>query len=276
MFVFNRRITMFGIAEENLFNAPIAWKKVLHSAIKEGIKSGIIQPLEKIVFPEQQTLEALRELSKCHRVEKVLINFMEKNKTNLKHKSVLNMSDATTKALDDIKNSHIIIGSEIEDCLCLAEWLVTHKANKITIASKSQKLSVLSERRMFLLRRYHNAHIIQTSSREDPHTSWGKELNQECFKPWNSDYNIFNSTVRARLIPLKAQMVPHTSRVTPGLYHALLLPHMVRITTRNTHCCSHVVYESISVTQLSPSLACYSLLRYLPPKDTFLSHSCHP
>ncbi|CAG2055670.1 unnamed protein product, partial [Timema podura] len=60
-------------------------------------------------------------------------------------------------------------GSEFEDCLCLAEWLVTHKANKITIASKSQKLSLLSERRMFLLRRYHNAHIIQTSA-EKIHT----------------------------------------------------------------------------------------------------------
>nr|CAD7458393.1 unnamed protein product [Timema tahoe] len=181
MFVFIRHVTTFGIAEDNLFNAPIAWKKVLHSAIKEGIKSGIIQPLEKIVFPEQQTLEALRELSKCSRVEKVLVNY----------------------------NSRVYASIVF---------------------------------------------ILACTSPGGYHTQ----------------------PVHARLIPLTAQMVTHTARVTPGLYHARLVPHTVRIKARNTHCCSHVVSESISVTQLSTSPACYSLLKYLPPKDTFLSHSCHP
>uniref|UniRef100_A0A7R9F653 oleoyl-[acyl-carrier-protein] hydrolase n=1 Tax=Timema bartmani TaxID=61472 RepID=A0A7R9F653_9NEOP len=164
MSVFLKHVAVLGIAIDNIFNASLAWKKELHSAIKEGIKLGIVQPLGKVLFTEQQTLEALRELSNCNNVRKVLIKLMGESQPMPKNKSVINKIKATSKTFSDLKNSHIIIGSKFEDCLCVAEWLVTHKANKITIAAMSQKLSVLSERRMFLLRRYHNAHIIQTSA----------------------------------------------------------------------------------------------------------------
>nr|CAD7611803.1 unnamed protein product [Timema genevievae] len=59
MYIFLKHVAVLGIAVDNIFNASLAWKKELHSAIKEGIKLGIVQPLGKVLFTEQQTLEAL-------------------------------------------------------------------------------------------------------------------------------------------------------------------------------------------------------------------------
>nr|CAD7415162.1 unnamed protein product [Timema poppensis] len=59
MSIFLKHVAVLGISVDNIFNASLAWKKDLHSAIKEGIKSGIVQPLGKVLFTEQQTLEAL-------------------------------------------------------------------------------------------------------------------------------------------------------------------------------------------------------------------------
>ncbi|CAG2054729.1 unnamed protein product [Timema podura] len=59
MYIFLKHVAVLGIAVDNIFNASLAWKKELHSAIKEGIKLGIVQPLGNVLFTEHQTLEAL-------------------------------------------------------------------------------------------------------------------------------------------------------------------------------------------------------------------------
>nr|CAD7457323.1 unnamed protein product [Timema tahoe] len=158
MFMFLKNITVFGIALDNLFNASLAWKKELHSEIQKAINSGVVQPLERKVFTKQQALSALRNLSNRNYTGKVVLT-LEKGK-----KSILNTVKETPKFLFDPKNSHLIIGTKLEDCLDLAEWLVSQEANKITIASKSPEMSALSKRRLFLLRHYHHAHILQLTT----------------------------------------------------------------------------------------------------------------
>ncbi|CAG2061979.1 unnamed protein product, partial [Timema podura] len=158
MFMFLKNITVFGIALDNLFNASLAWKKELHSEIQKAINSGVVQPLERKVFTKQQALSALRNLSNRNYTGKVVLT-LEKGK-----KSILNTVKETTKFVFDPKNSHLIIGTKFEDCLDLAEWLVSQEANKITIASKSPEMSALSKRRLFLLRHYHHAHILQLTT----------------------------------------------------------------------------------------------------------------
>ncbi|CAG2055671.1 unnamed protein product [Timema podura] len=63
MSVFLKHVAVLGIAVDNIFNASLAWKKELHSAIKEGIKLGIVQPLGNVLFTEQQTFEALSSIN---------------------------------------------------------------------------------------------------------------------------------------------------------------------------------------------------------------------
>uniref|UniRef100_A0A7R9D501 oleoyl-[acyl-carrier-protein] hydrolase n=1 Tax=Timema poppense TaxID=170557 RepID=A0A7R9D501_TIMPO len=162
MFMFLKNTTIFGIVLESIFNASFAWKQELHSAIQKGIKCGIVQPFERKIFTKQNILEALREHSNCNYVGKVVLTLEKEDKTN--KNSLSKAEENTTSLVVDDNDSHLIIGTKFEDCLDIAEWLVARKASKITIASRSPIISALSERRLFLLHQYHDAHIVQSSA----------------------------------------------------------------------------------------------------------------
>uniref|UniRef100_A0A7R9FI45 oleoyl-[acyl-carrier-protein] hydrolase n=1 Tax=Timema tahoe TaxID=61484 RepID=A0A7R9FI45_9NEOP len=162
MFMFLKNTTIFGIVLDSIFNASFAWRKEMHSAIQKGIKCGIVQPFERTIFTKQNILAALRELSNSNYVGKVVLTLEKEDNTN--KNSFSNSEENTTSLVVDAKDSHLIIGTKFEHCLDLAEWLVARKASKITIASRSPRISALSERRLFLLHQYHGAHIVQSSA----------------------------------------------------------------------------------------------------------------
>ncbi|CAG2055029.1 unnamed protein product, partial [Timema podura] len=54
MVCFLKPMAFFGVAFDNLFNAPHSWKEELHNALQEGIKSGLLQPFERLVLPKEK------------------------------------------------------------------------------------------------------------------------------------------------------------------------------------------------------------------------------
>lgn len=60
MEIFLRETSFHGIMLDNLFTAPIEWKKELHDCVTEGIKAGAIRPLSRTVFPDDEVEQAFR------------------------------------------------------------------------------------------------------------------------------------------------------------------------------------------------------------------------
>jgi hypothetical protein len=60
MDIFLKDTAFFGVLTNSLFSMSPEWKEALHLGIQDGIKRGVVQPLEFTVFPRQQAQLAFR------------------------------------------------------------------------------------------------------------------------------------------------------------------------------------------------------------------------
>lgn len=60
MEVFLKGASFHGVMLDNIFTAPIDMRRSLYNLMCEGLKSGAVQPLTRIVFPAKEVEQAFR------------------------------------------------------------------------------------------------------------------------------------------------------------------------------------------------------------------------
>ena len=73
MSIFLKNVTFHGILMDSLFDAKNDDIDVVSSCLTEGIKSGIVKPLQSTVFDADDVAGAFRFMAKGKHIGKVLI-----------------------------------------------------------------------------------------------------------------------------------------------------------------------------------------------------------
>lgn len=132
MALFEKNIKFHSILADNLYRAPAADKQKVIDAIYDGMRSGVIQPLNSEVFPANQLEQAFRHLASGKHMGKVLIQMRDDE--NDKFSMPITV---TPRFYCDANLSYVIPGGLGGFGLELADWLIVRGATKIVINSRS-------------------------------------------------------------------------------------------------------------------------------------------
>ncbi|XP_047000141.1 fatty acid synthase-like [Schistocerca americana] len=157
---FLRSISYYGISCNKLFDLNDDLKLRLHREVKEGIKKGVVKPLNRIVLDQHETHKAMKFLFAKNSYQKVLLKSDSPQKKSL---AVVN-NNLEVRFNCESDSSYLIIGGKNEEWLSLTQWLVKHGAKKIVIAHQTEKGNNYVTRRLNLFKKYYNSDIVLESS----------------------------------------------------------------------------------------------------------------
>ncbi|XP_075210569.1 uncharacterized protein LOC142317916 [Lycorma delicatula] len=155
MSVFVKNTSLYGFDAENLFMAPIEWKKAIHLDVKEGIKKGFVKPLKKQVYPITSNKEALKNVLSSNGERKVVLSLKDENKKNTNE--LISSNNTNNK-------SCIIVGSDSGVWLDLIQSLFKNGISSFVVAlNNNHYISASSSRKLKELASQHGI-SIQTLS----------------------------------------------------------------------------------------------------------------
>ncbi|XP_063238814.1 fatty acid synthase-like [Bacillus rossius redtenbacheri] len=153
-------ISLNGIIPELFFEMHDTWKQQLHDAVAEGIEAGVVLPFDKQLFTFSQEKEIFKTLCDGDFVGKVVITKKKNHKYQVKNSAPeWKENDTRPSFVIDSRNSCLIVGDELADCVDLAEWLVDRGCRHLAVWCRERAVSSLTRRRLHLLRTQHRAHV---------------------------------------------------------------------------------------------------------------------
>ncbi|XP_043200491.1 fatty acid synthase-like [Amphibalanus amphitrite] len=134
MAVFLQNVTFHGILLDALFgNGAPAAKREVTRLVSEGLKSGVVRPLPRAVFPRDQIEQAFRFMAGGRHVGKVVLQLRSKEDASTSPLTV----PAAHRCYPAPDSVHVITGGLGGFGLELAEWLVSRGARHLVLSSRS-------------------------------------------------------------------------------------------------------------------------------------------
>nr|QNU13194.1 fatty acid synthase 3 [Locusta migratoria] len=157
---FLRSISFHAVSCNKLFDLHDDVKSELHMHVKEGIRKGVVKPLNRIVLNQNETQKAFKLLFDKKNYQKVLL------KSHSTQKKPLAVVKDNLKVLYNCEpeSSYLIIGGKNEEWLSMTEWLIKHGAKKVVVAHQSDKGNSYITRRLNLFKKYYNSEIVLESA----------------------------------------------------------------------------------------------------------------
>ncbi|KYM97760.1 Fatty acid synthase [Cyphomyrmex costatus] len=128
---FQKGISVHGIILENIFIDNYMYKTLLSKMIADGLKNGIIKPLQVKVFPKTNIEEAFRYMAGGKHIGKIIINIHEKDEPLGRHI----LAYRRYYCLRD--RSYVILGGLGGFGLELTDWLIFRGARNIVLISRN-------------------------------------------------------------------------------------------------------------------------------------------
>ncbi|XP_021929696.1 fatty acid synthase-like isoform X3 [Zootermopsis nevadensis] len=135
MEVFLKETSFHGVMLDELFTASSEFKKKLCDIMTEGIASGAVRPLPRIVFPTTEVEQALRYVAAGKHIGKVLVHVRPKEDKRV-FVPVPWLMQAYPRYFCNPSYAYIITGGLEDIGLELADWLVSRGARKLVLTSR--------------------------------------------------------------------------------------------------------------------------------------------
>ncbi|CAH1774053.1 unnamed protein product [Owenia fusiformis] len=132
MGLFLKNISFHGILVDSLFDPGNRDWLDTYTLVEQGIKEGVVKPLNTTVFARTDVENAFRFMGQGKHIGKVVIKVREPDQVN---ESI--MVQALRRAACDPDKSYIITGGLGGFGLELAQWLVERGAKKLVLTSRS-------------------------------------------------------------------------------------------------------------------------------------------
>ncbi|XP_012543114.2 fatty acid synthase isoform X2 [Monomorium pharaonis] len=160
---FQKGISFHGILLDNMFIGDHKYKSILRKMITDGLKNGIIKPIQVKVFPKTNIEEAFRYMASGKHMGKIIINIRERNKD-------LDESIIAYRRYYCLRNkSYIILGGLGGFGLELTDWLIFRGARNITLVSRNGMKNGYQRMKIRLWKSYGvNVLIIKNINVADP------------------------------------------------------------------------------------------------------------
>ena len=129
---FLKNIEFIGAGADSILTGTEASKRKLHKMMEEGIASGVVEPLPRHVFKQNQLAEAFRFMASGKHIGKVV--FKLRNEIEQQHAFPVPASPRTYFSRD---KTYIIIGGLGGMGLELANWMIERGARHLILASRS-------------------------------------------------------------------------------------------------------------------------------------------
>ncbi|CAG9772141.1 unnamed protein product [Ceutorhynchus assimilis] len=127
--------TIHRINLQTIFNNADEKKKVV-KLISEGIVSGVVQPLPKLIFNKNQIEQAFKFLASGKHIGKVVLKIRNEESENVQMPISKNIF-AIARSYFDPNKSYILVGGLGGFGLELTDWLLKRGAKKLIIVSSS-------------------------------------------------------------------------------------------------------------------------------------------
>ncbi|KAJ4448694.1 hypothetical protein ANN_00084 [Periplaneta americana] len=136
MEVFLKGASFHGVMLDNIFTAPIDMRRSLYNLMCEGLKSGAVQPLTRIVFPAKEVEQAFRFMTNGKHIGKMLVQIRPEEEEKAVIPSTILMQ-AQPRFICKPECTYVIAGGLGGFGLELADWLVLRGARKLVLTSRS-------------------------------------------------------------------------------------------------------------------------------------------
>ncbi|KAK5643002.1 hypothetical protein RI129_009169 [Pyrocoelia pectoralis] len=136
MNVFLKNTSFHGILLDALLGTDNPEKFEIIKLINEGIRSGAVKPLPRVVFTENQVEQAFRFMASGKHIGKVLLQIRDEESRENLIPSVKTVS-AIARTYMDPDKTYVLVGGLGGFGLELAHWLVFRGATKIVLTSRS-------------------------------------------------------------------------------------------------------------------------------------------
>ncbi|KAB0795973.1 hypothetical protein PPYR_10034 [Photinus pyralis] len=136
MNVFLKNTSFHGILLDALLGTDNRDKPEIIKLMNEGIKSGAVRPLPRIVFNENQTEQAFRYMASGKHIGKVLLQIREEE-TRKNLVPAMKTVSAIARTYMDPDKTYVLVGGLGGFGLELAHWLIFRGATKIMLTSRS-------------------------------------------------------------------------------------------------------------------------------------------
>ncbi|RDD36517.1 Fatty acid synthase [Trichoplax sp. H2] len=133
MALFLRNVSFHGILLDALIDGENKEWPMVHQMILEGIKSGVVQPLNNVVFNRNDLEGAFRYMAAGKHIGKVVLQVREEDDPITKPVSLKTIS----RCYCNPHKSYIVTGGLGGFGLELAQWLVDRGAEKLVLTSRS-------------------------------------------------------------------------------------------------------------------------------------------
>nr|XP_054923973.1 fatty acid synthase-like [Dermacentor andersoni] len=139
MAVFLQDVSFHGVMLDSLVHnsaAALAHKRRVTDLVSQGIKSGVVQPLDVIKFTREQTEQAFRFIASGKHIGKVVIQ-MRTEETECTTRAPPLTVEAVARPWFYRHKSYVIVGGLGGFGLELAEWMVSRGCRKLLLVSRS-------------------------------------------------------------------------------------------------------------------------------------------
>ncbi|XP_075559945.1 fatty acid synthase-like [Dermacentor variabilis] len=139
MSVFLQDVSFHGVMLDSLLHdstTALAHKRRVTELVSQGIKSGVVQPLDVIKFTREHTEEAFRFIASGKQIGKVVIQMRTEERERTTRAPPLTV-EAVARPCFYRHKSYVIVGGLGGFGLELAEWMVSRGCRKLLLISRS-------------------------------------------------------------------------------------------------------------------------------------------
>ncbi|XP_075558776.1 fatty acid synthase-like isoform X2 [Dermacentor variabilis] len=139
MSVFLQDVSFHGVMLDSLLHdstTALAHKRRVTELVSQGIKSGVVQPLDVIKFSREQTQQAFRFIASGKQIGKVVIEMRTEERERTTRAPPLTV-EAVARPWFYRHKSYVIVGGLGGFGLELAEWMVSRGCRKLLLISRS-------------------------------------------------------------------------------------------------------------------------------------------
>ncbi|XP_072140156.1 fatty acid synthase-like [Dermacentor andersoni] len=139
MSVFHQNVNFHGVMLDSLLldsTAALAHKRRVADLVSQGIKSGVVQPLDVISFTRERTEEAFHFAASGTETSKVVIQMRQEETERTTRASPLTV-EAVARPHFYRHKSYVIVGGLGCFGMDLAEWMVSRCCRKLVLVSRS-------------------------------------------------------------------------------------------------------------------------------------------
>ncbi|KAH7949673.1 hypothetical protein HPB49_013646 [Dermacentor silvarum] len=139
MSVFLQDVNFHGVMLDSFLlpnSAAVAHKHRVAELLREGIKSGVVQPLDVTMFTREQTEQAFRFIASGKHIGKVVIQMRPEENARTTRAPPLTL-EAVARPCFYRHKSYVIVGGLGGFGLELAEWMVSRGCRNLVLVSRS-------------------------------------------------------------------------------------------------------------------------------------------